>query len=554
MQMKRLIGFGRLRAWGSLMLIAVLALALFATDVLALEGTFGKDVTISIDTTLSYTSSWRVDSHDKYLSELDLSIDKDPKTALDFSQGDANFDNGDQFVSTFRALMDVDVNWKDDYGVFLRGSAFYDTVYSDDEGKFAQTGPLSGGPDTYTSDYNDFEQVHGYNAEILDAFVYGNFKLGDVPLTARVGRQTIFWGESLLVFGSVATAMNPIDATLANTPGAETKELIMPTGRAYASVSTPNDKLTLAANYKWEWEKSKLDEAGAYFSTNNATDDSVKDVLGFKRGGDIGEDDGDEYGVALRYAQDNGDEWGLFFLNYRESTPRLVGLPWPDGTPFDLDPKDGAMNPFNYYALEYDDNVKMYAATFSSVFAPTNTNYAVEVSYRPEILVRLHEPFFTGVPGGLTGTLYGLPPVYEKDKLLQVQANAIHLFGDVPGADAATGYIEWAYNTLFDHSSDELLKDKWATGGKAKLVLDYFNVLDGLDLKVPLSIAVNPKGKTSYALSGLNEGASSFGIGVDGTYLGVYQAGISYTNFSGNPDDNNKTDRDYVSVNFKYTF
>jgi hypothetical protein len=553
MEVKRLIGVGRFKVLGTATLLVAFAMTMIATDVLALEGTFGTDGTISVDTTLSYTSSWRVDNQDKYLSVLDTALDKDPKTALDYSRGDANFDNGDQFLSTFRALVDVDVNWKGDYGVFLRASAFYDTVYSDDEDKFGTTGPLSGGPDYYTNDYDKFEDVHGYNAEILDAFAYGNFRLGEVPLTLRVGRQTIFWGESLLVFGSVATAMNPIDVTLANTPGAETKELIMPTGRAYAAVSTPNDKLTLAANYKYEWEQSTLDEAGSYFSTNNATDHSIRNVLGFFRGEDIGEDDGDEYGVALRYAQDNGDEWGLYFLNYRESTPRLVGLDWPDGTPFDLDPKDGSMNPYNYYGLEYDDNVKMYAATFSSVFAPTNTNYAVEVSYRPEIHVRLHKPFFTGAPP-FVGTIYGLPPEYEKDKLLQIQANAIHLFGDVPGADAATGYIEWAYNTVFDHDSDELLKEKWATGGKAKLILDYFNVLDGLDLKVPLSIAWNPKGKTSYALSGLNEGASSFGIGVEGTYLGAYKAGASYTGFYGNPDDNNKTDRDYVSFTMKYTF
>ena len=90
--------------------------------------------------------------------------------------------------------------------------------------------------------------------------------------------------------------------------------------------------------------------------------------------------------------------------------------------------------------------------------------------------------------------------------------------------------------------------------GKAKLMLDYFNVLPGLDLRVPLSIAINPKGKTSYAFSGLNEGASSFGIGVEGTYLGAYKAGISYTGFYGNPDDNAKTDRDYVSFTMKYTF
>ena len=528
MQMDRLISVGRLRMWGSTMLLVALALSLCATDVLALEGTFGTDGTISVDTTLSYTSSWRTEDADPYFS-----VPGAGSSALDYSQGDANFDKNDQFLSTFRALVDVDVNWKDDYGVFLRGSAFYDTVYTDDENKFGKT--FNGTTDLFTNDYDEFEDVHGTNVELLDAFAYGNFRLGDVPLTVRVGRQTIFWGESLLVFGSVATAMNPLDTTLANTPGAETKELIMPTGRAYASVSTPNDKLTLAANYKWEWEKSKVDEAGSFFATSNALDESVSQLLVFPRGADVGEDDGDEYGVALRYLLDNGDEIGLYYLKYREALPMLKATMMDIGIGFDV--------PVNYY-LEYEDEVEMYAASFSSVFAPTNTNYAIEVSYRPDSQVRLLQ----------TGPFAPIPPLYESGEILQVQANLIHLFGDVPGADAATGYFEWAYNSVLDHDKDELHEDQWATGGKAKLILDYFNVLPGLDLKVPLSVAYNPKGRTSYALSGLTEKANSFGIGLEGTYLAVYKAGISYTNFTGDPEDNNKTDRDYVSVNFKYTF
>lgn len=514
MKSKRLVDTGRLKTLGSLMFVTVLAMSLFAADVLALEAELSKDLKLSVDTTLSYTSNWRVQKANAFFTN--------PASGLDYSQGDANFDAGDQTLSTMRALVDLDLNYKDDYGIFVRASGFYDTVYADDD-KFKSDGTL------YINDLDKFQDANGSSVDLLDAFAYGSFRIGDVPVTLRVGRQTIFWGESLLIFGSVATAMNPLDITLANIPGAETKELIMPTGRAYASVSTPDDKLTLAVNYKWEWEKSKVDEAGAYFATSNALDDSVSQLLVFPRGADVNEEDGGEYGVAVRYSADNGDEYGLYYLNYREALP-LLQTRANAAAPAGLE-----------YYLDYEEDVKMYAATFSSVFAPTNSNYAVEVSYRPDFQVRLNNPAV-------------LPPMYASDKLLQVQGNVIHLFGDIPGADACTGYFAWAYNTVFDHSSAELHKERWATGGKAKIIFDYFNVVDGLDMKVPVSVGYNPKGRTSYGLSGLSENANSVSIGLEGTYLGVYKAGINYVAYFGNTGDNSKTDRDFVSATVKYTF
>lgn len=514
---------GKLMKKGMLLSITLL-LSLVVTDAAALSFDIGENMRLEVDTTLSYTSSWRTEDPDSDFSEIDFSTLTSP---LRYSQGDANFDDkGDQFLSTFRALVGADLSVNNgQYGAYVQGSAFYDTVYYDREGKFSATGPLSGGTDWFTNDYDKFEDVHGADVELLDAYLYGSFELGDVPVSMRVGRQTLFWGESLLVFGSVATAMNPLDTTLANTPGAETKELIMPTGRVYASVSTPGDRLTLASYYKWEWEKSKIDETGAFFATNNALDSSVNELLTFYRLPDVNEDDGDEYGVALRYVFDNGDGLGLYYLNYRESLPLLQ-----------LDVGNSG------YYLEYEEDVEMYALSFSSVIPfSLNTNYAFEISYRPDFQVRLND-------------IGGLIPAYESAELLQAQINFIHLFGDIPGADAATAYLEWAYNTVLDHSKGELYADKWATGGVGKFILDYFDVMPGLDVKVPFSFAWNPEGTTSYGLSGLIEDSNSWAIGLEATYLSVYQAGLTYTNFYGGTDTNGKDDRDNISFVLKYTF
>ena len=73
-------------------------------------------------------------------------------------------------------------------------------------------------------------------------------------------------------------------------------------------------------------------------------------------------------------------------------------------------------------------------------------------------------------------------------------------------------------------------------------------------MDVPLAFGYNPKGKTSYAISGFNEDANSASVGLDFTYLDVYKFGVSYTAFLGDAADNAKTDRDYVALNLKYTF
>lgn len=473
--------------WAGILAVAF-AWTLIATDVLALEGTFGSDGKISLDTTLSYSTAWRVE---------------DPETSLLGSTGNARFEKGEQYLSAFTLLAELDLKWKEDYGAFLRYRGLYDTVYND------------------ATFRREARNVHGKDSDILDAFVSGNFTLSDFPLTLRVGRQAVFWGESLLIFGSIATAQSPLDTTKANVPAVEAKELILPTGQVYGSISTPDSKLTLASYYKWEWDKSVLDESGTYFSTNDAIDSAGRNLGPFPRGADRGEKDGGEYGVALRYLLDGGDEIGLYYLNYRETLP-LVRL--------DL------VN-FNYF-LEYQDDVKLYGATYSTVLGKTNV--AGEVSYRPNIKVQMAAP--------------ALRPTYEEAELLQAQVSLIHIFADVPFADSATLFAEWGYNRVLDFDDDELAKDKWATGGKAKFVLDYFYIAPGLDMKVPISITYNPKGRTAYSISGFNEDANSVGVGAEFTYLSDYKAAINYVAFLGDPEDNNKTDHDFVGLNLKYTF
>jgi hypothetical protein len=54
-------------------------------------------------------------------------------------------------------------------------------------------GQLSVRPGEYSDKAKD---LHYRGGELLDAFVFGNFELGDVAANVRVGRHTLYWGQS----------------------------------------------------------------------------------------------------------------------------------------------------------------------------------------------------------------------------------------------------------------------------------------------------------------------------------------------------------------------
>ena len=67
----------------------------------------------------------------------------------------------------------------------------------------------------------------GRDAQILDAYVYGNWDVGNMPVSGRLGKQVFNWGEGLFYRGGVNTT-NPVDAAKFRLPGSEVKEVLVP--------------------------------------------------------------------------------------------------------------------------------------------------------------------------------------------------------------------------------------------------------------------------------------------------------------------------------------
>jgi hypothetical protein len=287
----------------------------------------------SWDTTLSYGAIWRVQDSD---CRLIANANGGCGRSANNDDGNLNFDTG-LVSSAIKATSEIQLSFRDSWGIFARGTAFYDGEAGDTNRTEISEGGL-------------YRVEQG--GKMLDYFVYVPFTLGSMPGEFRVGNQVISWGESTFIQGG-ANLTNPVDVGKLRVPGAELKEALVPQGMAYFSLS-PTDKFSIEAYYQYDWQNVVPDPVGSYFSTNDlAGKGATKAMLGFGRWSDLGTDwtplggtfdpdfqfvprgqgpepdDGGQYGLALRYFAENimgGMEFGFYYLRYHSRLPVVSGL------------------------------------------------------------------------------------------------------------------------------------------------------------------------------------------------------------------------------------
>lgn len=520
----------------------------------ALETQITEDLSLDLSTTLRWGGAWRLKDQDKALL-IDPNID----------DGNRNFDKGDMINNLFSVVVDAELKYKN-YGVFVRPRAYYDFAYdnhnANDSPKTNNHVPSYGGPLKATNEFLEKTQdLHRDKIEILDAFAYGTFDISGHDLTLRVGNQVVSWGESLFLLNSISSAQSPVDATKLNAPGVELRDVFLPTGQIYAQADLWHN-FTFEGFYQWEWDRNRIDEAGAYFSTDDYLYKAGRNILvpvdldsglaaTVNHASDDEADDSGQWGAALRYTAEklNDTEFGFYFMNYHEKMPLLIGsfsggspqmdwtdiVPGPDGELLNL--VDGSS-----YHLSYAEDVKLYGVSFSGIIG--DTNVAGEVSYRDNFPVMVAD----------ANNIVELS--YKDAQVLQAQVSFIHIFSPLfaPFWDQTTVLGEVGLNQVYGTGGADLVNDRFAWGGAVEVDLDFYNfLLPRLDMKIPLVYEFYPSGKSSV-LGTFSEDANKFGVGLNFTYLGVYEFGVGYTAFLGDTDDNLLSDRDFLSCYLSYTF
>ncbi len=352
MRIKSLVQAPRLvPAKAGFALASVLPL-LAAVPVQAVEFSFAdNEVSGSLDTTLSYGQLWRVQGQSRDNDDVNV------------NDGNRNFDTG-LASEVFKITSDLEMNYQN-YGLFVRGTAFYDTQIMDKRNDFysgnrsAQPSQNTPSDDRFT---RDTRHTAGRDAQILDAYVYGNWDVAEHPVSARLGRQVFNWGEGLFYRGGVNTS-NPVDGARFRLPGAELKEVLIPVEAVSFNIGL-TDNLSMETFYQFKWKETAIDPVGSYFSetdlfaeggstayTRNVTLGSPAfrssyaglsnlgvgglqgtdylDSNGYFKvatvGSDIKAKDDGQFGVAFRYIAEqlNSTEFGFYFVNYHAKEPTL---------------------------------------------------------------------------------------------------------------------------------------------------------------------------------------------------------------------------------------
>lgn len=272
----------------------------------------------SFDTTLSVGGLYRLQDPDPQYygltaGGLQRSVNADDGN-LNYERGTASF--------LVKASHDLLIQYQQ-AGLFVRGFYFNDFVNSN--GTRERT-PLN----------KEAQKVVAEDAELLDAYVYFNEEIASMPVTLRLGRQVLSWGESTFIPNGI-NSINPIDVAKLRTPGSELKEALRPLMMASGSINL-SDTLTFEAFYLFDWERTRVDPPGTYFSTNDfVAKGGSKVYLGFgaiadsaalgavMRGTDDEPSDSGQYGVNLRWLAEhlNSTEFGLYYMNYHSRLPAI---------------------------------------------------------------------------------------------------------------------------------------------------------------------------------------------------------------------------------------
>lgn len=521
--------------------------------------TGNHDLRIRWDNTVKYSASFRVASAEADVA--DGSIGPQANT----NDGDLNFDKG-LISNRLDLLSEFDLRYKRKYGFRISAATWYDTVYHEKndnpgylDGALVNTQSVAAGE--FAEETRD---LHGQYGEVLDAFVYGGFSLGRKQLNLKLGRFTQLYGESLF-FGSnaVAGAMTGLDLARAlSVPQSEFKEVARPTGQFAAQLQV-NSNLTLASYYQFEWRKSRLPAAGSYFSFADFVDKGGETViLGpgviVHRTEDLAADDSGQFGFQARYKL-NDYELGFYAAQFHDKLPQFYVRPG-------INVREGGIGD---YAQVFAEDIKVYGLSVSTLVGETNV--AAEMSVRQDMaLVAIGN---TVILPGDTISDGGDNSAFPRGDTFHFNASMISILNESRLWDAASFIGEFAFNRRLNISenADQLdpLATKDASAVQFIFVPDYFQVMPGLDMQVPIGFGYGISGRSS--VNGVlfpAEHGGNVSVGLKGDYNRLWRFSVNYTNYLGDAGSvvrydtevpmlsykNFHGDRDFISLSVQRTF
>ncbi len=527
------------------------ALALPAAHAFELPSPDGE-LKIRIDLTPKFSTAYRLKDPSPALTKLDVAADPGISNEDD---GDHNFRKG--LVSRrFDLLGELDITSRR-WGLRLSGTSWHDGAYlghNDYTGTPLLAGGQALGPVVSTANVfpgqaaNDFlpdtRRQHGRGSELLDAFVYLKGDIGGMQGTLRLGKHTLQWGESLF-FGQngIANAQGPVDvAKIVSVPGWQFKEVLLPVEQVSGSLQVAPG-VSLGAYYQFKWRPSKIPGVGSYFSNQDYVGtgtvgfgnapDGTPIALSYDKGRNLMPKDSGQGGLQLRWSPVGSDyEFGFYAVRYHDKTPAVPVFDFVNGN----------------VHLAYASNIRAYGASITSSVG--QLNWALEASLRDNAPLT-SDPAVLGLGPILRCDTSSATPCYAVGRTGHLQASGIYVLQPNALWQGGAVVAELAYNRRLKITRDifaigpggssvglggldpNTTKGAWAL----RMIFEpqYFQVLPGLDLSVPIGLGWNFGGRSSaiFNFAGGASDAGDYSIGLKGKYQNEWNLALSYNGYFG---------------------
>lgn len=408
------------------------------------------DFNLKVDSQISVGSSWRMeDRNNDYIAAGTLAAQgitpgNAPNAILqgagqtsnpsyqgnsssNTDDGNMNFDKGDAFsqVITGNHSIGLSHNQYRNFGANLSFRYWYDHALNELSGSPSNSGMVDDWKNTTA--FDDAKS----GIELMDAYVWGDFDLAGRPAQAILGRHVLNWGESTFIQGG-QNAANPVDVQALRRPGASLKDALLPVNMLSGSIALDEmGTFTLQGYYQLEWQRTRADACGTYFSNNDFGAEGCgpvyfqsgkteqaninEAVVGVaSRAADNEPDAAGQYGIALKwYAEQlNGTEFGAYFQNVHSRLPYAGGVVSEGVVPSSLQPVMTQFGVSNddptQYRVEFPEDQKILGLSFATLL-PTGTAWSGEFTYRPDapIQINANDVLVRGAVGNLAGLKKG---------------------------------------------------------------------------------------------------------------------------------------------------
>jgi len=520
---------------------------------------------VNLDTTLQYTVGMRVE-------ERDSRIANSPTNA----QSDYLFDRGDIVTNRLQALLEFQATYKDKYGLRVSGSIWKDWALRDDDVAMNPNFPASFNvyPDGHFSQHT--QKYHIQGEEILDAFVFSNFAVGEIPVSVKLGRTTQMWGNAMFFgFSNIAYSQHAMDYIKGFTqPGSEVKELFLPRAQLLASIA-PLKELSITGQYFFENANNRFPEGGTYLAPADILFDGpnaggpVTDIYGNRiAAGQHYEPDhvNNNFGLKVAWSPSwAGGEISFIYRNLDEVQP------W---TQLELYPTGGG----NIH-LSYNEDVKLYGLAYQTSIGEYSCG--IEASYRTD--TALNSLFFSGnlgkyregAKGNITNVIgnilvpFGTNFLWDTATLI-AEVSYTHLHKVTENRDF---YVGRGYAAANGGGVDEGAATDDAVGAALSFTPEWLSILPSTNLSLPMFIQGGISGNPAYAGgSFFAEGSYTWSVGLSADFLSKYTLSLKYLDYYWRPSsttvDNgfgksmyaggngtyNLNDKGWIALQFKMSF